>query len=133
MCIGDFNIVTNINALGSIEDISRYEEEGFEIPKALLNEDKLYVKIRLMKCASNDAEEVKCLDLDDFEIDISELPVQNCAEVPFFSYNRITYVEKIGLMPDDIYGDYVIKVLVKTKEEEKYMIQGMSLLKIADL
>lgn len=114
--IKDFNIITYINLLESNKNHA----------KNILDErETLQVCIRLTKC-TKDINEKLSLDLDKFDIktkDAKNIVYDAC--VPYLNFSRITHVESINLDIENPRGSYVIKVLVKTPKDEKYMVQSI--------
>lgn len=119
--IGEFNIITYFNLL---------ESHNKKANNILDKRETLQVKIRLTKCTKNESERLS-IDLDSFEIvtkDSTDVISDAC--VPYMNYKRITPVGDINLDIDNPRGSYVIKVLVKTPQEEKYTVQSIYHLKV---
>ena len=117
--IGEFAIVTNIDFLGTNNEL--HKGENVLESKKILN-----IIIRLTKCSSDDSKRIG-YDLDCFSINLAEMYSTdqiNKACFDFLNYTRMTLIDKLDL-PGGI-GKYVIKVLVKDSEEKDYTIQTMS-------
>lgn len=80
--------------------------------------------------------ELKCpngerRDLDKFEIDTKQSEdIIYDACVPYLNYKRITYIENVVLDIENPKGNYVIKILVKTPGDEKYVVQSICHLRV---
>lgn len=119
-----FKIVTHFNLIGTAT-------EAHQKDNIVNSHGKLYAVIRLTKC-SKDEEERLSVDLDQFEIDVSKLDdMVNRACFPYLNFTRITDVKPMELGAG--LGTYVIKLLLKTKEEEKYTVQSMYQLTIENI
>ena len=121
LSIKDFNVITYINML---------ESNKKNAGNILDKRETLQVCIRFTKCTKNDAERLS-VDLDNFHIVTKDSPdIITDACVPYLNYKRITHVENIDLDIENPRGSYVIKVLVKTPEDEKYTVQSIQHLKV---
>ena len=121
VAIKDFNVITYINML---------ESSGKKAGNILDMRKTLQVCIRLTKC-TKDIEEKLSVDLDNFCIetrDSSDIVYDAC--VPYLNFKRITHVDNINLDIANPRGSYVIKVLTKTPDDEKYTVQSIQHLKI---
>lgn len=121
VAIKDFNIITYINLL---------ESNQRKADNILDKRETLQVCIRLTKCTKNDNERLS-INLDKFEIvtkDSTDIVYDAC--VPYLNYKRITHIDNIDLDIENPKGSYVIKVLVKVPNDEKYTVQSIYHLKI---
>lgn len=121
LSIKDFNIITYINLL---------ESNQKKASNILDNREELQVCLRLTKC-TKDLDERLSIDLDKFKIitkDSEDIVYDAC--VPYLNFKRITYVDNIELDISNPRGSYVIKVLAKRPNDEKYTVQSTYHLKI---
>lgn len=121
VAIKEFNIISYVNLLGS---------DGKKAQNIIDTQGTLQVCIRLTKCTKDEGERLS-VDLDKFDIitkDSNDIVYDAC--VPYLNYKRITHIDNIELDIDNPRGSYVIKVLVKTPENDKYMVQALSHLKV---
>ena len=119
--IKDFSIFLQMNFLGTNND-------SLKLSNPLVQKEKIDVLIRLTKC-SKEPEERLGTDIDYFQIDLSSIDTEiACFE--YCNYSKVIDVDSIEL-PFGA-GKYVIKILVKKEQEEKYTIQSMSTLIIKD-
>ena len=97
----------------------------------LRDKDCLDVKIRLTTVAKEPEEQLS-VDLLDFEIDVKQKDTQESiirACRNYLSRQMIIDVPPIELPKDDM-GKYVVKVLVKRREDNMFTIQALYPLKI---
>ncbi len=123
MSISDFYLVLNFNLLGTANE----EKKATNIVE---NRETLTVLIRMAKL-SKDISKQLYNNLIQFDIDLSEnknLIAKAC--VPYVQYERILKVNKLILPESSGLGNYVIKVLVKTKESSRWNVQTMIPLRV---
>ena len=112
-------LLTQFNFLGKNKKFS-----------VLDNEDCIDIIIRLTKCSKEPDLRLGC-NLDEFSIDFAEIKRKNeqqTACFDFYDYMRITMVEDFKL-PYGV-GKYVIKVLIKKKNDSNFTIQSMTNLSV---
>ena len=121
--IENFYIVTNFNLLWT-----NNEEKAKN--NVVNNKGNLQVLLRISRL-SKDNEKQLNLDLHKYNIDLSDENVVVChACVPYIQYEKILKVGKIPLSPQAGLGNYVIKTLVRTKDEDNWRIQNIIPLRI---
>lgn len=125
--IGGFALKTTICVLGT-DKVERASENP------ICQKDKLFFKIRLTKCSTDENKRLG-IDLDEFEVDLGELQEEGLASIacyPFVNYGRITAIGRINL-PENGFGKYVIKILVRDERDHKTdSIQSMMLLTVLE-
>lgn len=123
MYIEDFYIVSDFNLLWT-----NNEEKAKD--NVVNNKGKLQVLLRISRL-STDSEKQLNLDLHRYDIDLSdESIVVSKACVPYILYEKILKVGKILLSPKAGLGNYVIKTLVRTNDEDNWNIQNIIPLRI---
>lgn len=123
MTISDFNIVTNIDFLGT-NNIEHKKNNPLEKRK------KIDFILRLTKCSSDESKRIG-YDLDTFSIDMKEMydsAQVNTACFDFLNCTRTTKVDSLGIPGGT--GKYVLKLLIKYEDEKEYTIQAMTSLVI---
>lgn len=121
--IAKFSIVTNIDFLGTSNEIHKSENP-------LESRKKLDFIIRLTKCSVEKEKRIG-YDLDSFSVDLDDMYEDNQVNMAcfgFLNYTRTTNVDKI-VLPGGM-GKYVIKILIKESEKADYTIQSMSQLTV---
>lgn len=123
LSIDNFAIVTQIDFLGT-NNLSHISENPLEQKKTI---DFI---IRLTKCDKKEENRIG-FDLDTFSINLADMYKKEQIDLAcfgFLNYTRITNVDQLDLPGGT--GKYVIKILVKTSNDNEYTIQSMTKLTI---
>lgn len=121
--IEDFFIVIDYRILGS-SDETKKETNVVEMKKPL------YVKIRLSKLSADESGQY-FLDLGESVVDIGSDDIHVLhACVNYVSLRQIFKVDKNNLSDEVGFGNFVLKILVKTDENEKWNVQSLTPLRI---
>ena len=114
---GPFVIAVQISMLGT-------DNASEKTNNVVEKRARIDFKIRITKINKDPAKRLS-LDLDDFSIDLNnEVLQQSCYEF----YNQTQVVQVNDLFLQGGAGQYVIKVLVKESDSDKWIVQSMSML-----
>lgn len=116
--VDDFKIITNINFLGTNND-------QFKADNVLVQREKLNVMVRVTKCAAAEQDRL-CLDLDKYDIDLSEYHKKGLISHACFDFLDTTRITNVNRLRFPGTGKYVIKILIKKDSDSDYSIQSMS-------
>jgi len=116
---GSFAVVTQINMMGT-------NQEAHKVENPVEQRKSLDFIIRITKRDKNPEKQIG-IDLDSFTIDLSQSSIEHAC-YPFFNYTRVTRVQDLELVGGT--GFYIIKVLVKESDKEKWIIQSMNLVQM---
>ena len=121
---GDFVVVTQINVMGT-------NQEDHKLDNPLEQRKSLDFIIRLTKRDKDPAKQIG-VDLDAFTVNLQEQEAAiERACYQFFNLTRVTRVKDFEVIGGP--GNYIIKVLVKETESDKWIIQNMYLVNLLDL
>lgn len=109
--VDDFNVVTFVNIRGTKD--AKNPENPLDSGK------KMCFRVRLTKLDEKEENQLS-YDLKDFEIDLSDKKLIHHACFDYVERTEIVKVEDLVL---ESQGAYVIKVLVKDENEEKFNVQ----------
>lgn len=115
--ISEFFIVANMNLMGTTN------EEAKKI-NVVENRKELFCLIRLTKTSNVSTERVSW-DIEQFSIDTSDKTYRfDDACVPTVNYRKIVEVQNIELT-ENYRGDYALKLLVRTSENDPWDVQSI--------
>lgn len=123
MYIEDFFIVSDFNLLST-------NNEKKAKNNVVNNKSALQILLRISRL-SKDSDKQLNLDLYNYTIDLNDKSIaisQAC--VPYVQYQKILKVGKVPLSSQAGLGNYVIKTLVRTKDEDNWSIQNIIPLRI---
>lgn len=105
-------------------------ENSKQINNPITDDEQLDFIVRLTKCSKNKNERLG-YDLNKFTINIKELKDNNMLDKACFRFYNETRSITVSDIPLDVEeGDFVIKLLVKGKNDDDYSIQSMRKIRI---
>ena len=115
--ISDFFIVANINLMGTTN-------EDTKSLNVVESNKELFCLMRLTKISKDSSERVSW-DIEQFSIDASDKTYRfDDACVPTVNYRKIVQVQNIELT-ENYRGDYALKLLVRTSDDEPWEVQSI--------
>lgn len=121
--IENFFIVIDYRILGTSDEKKKNDN-------VLINKKNLKIKLRLYKLSSDPSKQYFTdltetnVDLGSDDIHISHACVDYVSLRQLLKVKRINLEDKIGL------GNFVLKILIKTEEEEQWTVQSLTPLRI---
>lgn len=121
--IEGFYIVMDFNLL-STKNVEKQKDN------IVYNKGTLQVLLRFSRLSTDDEKQMN-LDLYKYDINLKdENIISSKACVPYVQYEKILKVDKVGLSPKAGLGNYVLKTLVRTNDNDNWNIQNIIPLRI---